>query len=77
MKYNVLKSINNSQLNGKLKIDNLINLLLTFIYNIIISDQYRYMHDTCTGIKLTSFYKNIDLLSKNCLNDTFAVLKTS
>lgn len=26
---------------------------------------------------LKSFYKNIDLLSKNCLNDTFAVLKTS
>ena len=35
------------------------------------------MHDTCTGIKLTSFDKNNDLLSKNCLNDTFAVLKTS
>ena len=48
-----------------------------FIYNIILSDQYRYMHDTCTGIKLKFFYKNIDLPSKNCLNDTFAVLKTS
>ena len=27
------------------------------------------------GIKLKSFYKNIDLLSKNCLNGTFAVHK--